>query len=55
VLARGPERLREGEAAAQRVAVRVLVSEDQNFLVGVEKLFDLVVQVVGLGRGRGYG
>jgi hypothetical protein len=55
VLARGAERLREREAAPQRVAVRVLVSEDQDLLVGVEELFDLVVQVVGLGRGRGYG
>src|SRR6202030_1818645 len=55
-LARAAQRLREGEAAAQRVAVRVLVAEDQDLLVGVDQFLDLVVQVLGLGRGcGGYG
>jgi hypothetical protein len=43
VLARGPQGLGEGEAAAERVAVGVLVSEDQDLLVGVDEVLDLVV------------
>src|SRR5579859_7854792 len=35
VLARGAQRLGEREAAAQRVAVSVLVTKDQDLLVGV--------------------
>jgi len=35
VLARGAQRLREREAAAERVAVGVLVTEDQDLLVGL--------------------
>jgi len=55
VLAGGAQSLGEGEAAAQRVAVGVLVAEDQDLLVGVDELLDLVVQVPGLGRCGGYG
>jgi hypothetical protein len=44
VLACGAQRLREGEAAAQRVAVGVLVTEDQDLLVGLDELLDLVVE-----------
>jgi hypothetical protein len=45
MLARGPQGLREGEAAAKCVAVCVLVSEDQDLLVGLDELLDLVVAV----------
>ena len=45
VLALGAQRLREREAAPESVAVGVLVAEDQDLLVGVDQVFDLVVQV----------
>jgi len=45
VLARGAQRLGERKAAAERVAVGVLVAEDQDFLVGGDELPDLVVKV----------
>ena len=44
-------RLREREAAAERVAVRILVAEDQDVVVCVEQLLDLVVKVGDLGLG----
>src|SRR5207248_67989 len=40
-LAARAQRLREGEAAAQRVAVGVFVTEDQDLLVAVEQLLEL--------------
>jgi hypothetical protein len=43
VLARRSQRLREGKAAAERVAVSVLVTEDQDLLVGLDEVLDLVV------------
>jgi hypothetical protein len=43
VLARRPQGLGERKAAAERVAVGVFVSEDQDLLVGVDELLDLVV------------
>jgi hypothetical protein len=55
VLARGAQRLREGEAAAECVAIGVLVTEDQDLLVGVDELLDLVVQAAGLALRGGYG
>ena len=54
MLARRAQRLREGEAAAEGVAVGVLVTEDQDLLVGVEELFDLVVEAAGLALRGGY-
>ncbi|HZQ49466.1 MAG TPA: hypothetical protein VFB69_04075 [Candidatus Dormibacteraeota bacterium] len=48
MLARGAQRLSEREAAAERVAVGVLVSEDQDLFVGVDQLLDLVVEVLQL-------
>jgi len=54
VLARGAQRLREGEAAAKRVTVGVLVTEDQDLLVGVEELLDLVVEAAGFALGGCY-
>ena len=54
VLARRAQSLREGEAAAEGVAVGVLVTEDQDLLVGVEELFDLVVEAAGLALRGGY-
>jgi hypothetical protein len=54
VLAGGPKRLSEGEAAPERVAVSVLVTEDQDLLIGVEELFDLVVEAAGLRLRGGY-
>ena len=50
VLACGAQRLRESEAAAQRVAVGVLVTEDQDLLVGLDELLDLVKDVGGFLR-----
>jgi hypothetical protein len=43
VLARGTQGLSEREAAAERVPVGVLVTEDQDLLVGLNELLDLVV------------
>jgi hypothetical protein len=43
VLARRAQGLGESEAAAERVAVGVLVTEDQDLLVGVDEVLDLVV------------
>jgi len=54
MLARGAQRLGEGEAAAECVAVGVLVTEDQDFRVGVEELLDLVVETAGLALRGGY-
>ncbi len=54
VLARGAQRLREGEAAAKRVAVGVLVTEDQDLLVGLDELLDLVVEAAGFALRGGY-
>jgi hypothetical protein len=54
VLAPGAQRLRESEAAAKRVAVRVLVTEDQDLLVGLDELLDLVVEAAGVALRGGY-
>jgi hypothetical protein len=43
VLACRSQRLRESKAAAERVAVGVLVAEDQDLLVGFDEVLDLVV------------
>jgi hypothetical protein len=45
VLARPAQGLREREAAAEGVAVGVLVAEDQDLLVGLDELLDLVVMM----------
>src|SRR5260370_1026842 len=45
VLARAAQRLREREAASERVPVGVFVPEDQDLLVGVDQLLDLVVNM----------
>jgi hypothetical protein len=45
VLARPAEGLRERQAAAEGVAVGVLVAEDQDLLVGLDELLDLVVMM----------
>ena len=47
MLARGAQRLGEGEAAAECVAVGVLVTEDQDFRVGVEELRWLSLLLLG--------
>ncbi len=54
MLARSAQRLREGEAAAKRVAVGVLVTEDQDLLIGLEELLDLVVEADGVALRGGY-
>ena len=55
LLAFGAQRLREGQAAAERVAVGVLVAEDQDLLVGVDEILDLVEQVRLVALGGDYG
>jgi len=45
ILAFRPQRLREREAAAERVAVGVLVTEDQDLLVRIDQIFDLVIEM----------
>src|SRR5205807_5423968 len=45
VLALSTQRFREREAAAERVAVGVFVTEDQDLLVRVDELLDLVVDM----------
>src|ERR1700688_2143639 len=47
------QRLGKREAAAEGVPVRILVSKDEDLLVGVDELFDLVVDVC-LGVWAGY-
>jgi hypothetical protein len=54
MLARGAQRLREAEAAPERIAVGVLVTEDQDLLVGVDELLDLGVEAAGFTLGGGY-
>ena len=54
VLARRAQSLREREAAAEGVAVGVLVTEDQDLLVAVDELLDLVVEAAGLALRGGY-
>ena len=53
VFARGTQSLGESEAAPEGVAVGILVTEDQDLLVGVDELLDLVVEV-GCLLGGGY-
>ena len=50
VFAGGPERFGESEAAPERVAIGILVAEDQDLLVGVDQLLDLVKDVGGFLR-----
>jgi len=45
VLARRAQSLREGEAAAEGVAVGVLVTEDQDLLVRLDQILDLVIEM----------
>src|SRR6266851_5378029 len=45
----GSEGFGESETAAEGVTVGVLVSEDQDLLVGVDEVFDLVVLMTGRG------
>jgi len=45
VFARCAQRLRKRKAAPKGVAVSVLVTEDQDLLVGVDQLLDLVINV----------
>src|SRR5260370_4272583 len=54
VLAGRSQRLGKGEAAAQRVAVGVLVPEDQDFLVAFDEISDLVVFVSSAGLRGSY-
>jgi hypothetical protein len=49
------KRLGKRQAAAERVAVRVLVPEDQDLIVGVDELFDLVVEISTFALRGGYG
>ena len=51
VLTVGAERFSKRKAASERVAVGILVPEDQDLLVGVDKLLDLVIDVRSLLRG----
>jgi hypothetical protein len=51
VLAVGAEGFSKSKAASERVAVRILVPEDQDLLVGVDQLLDLVIDVRSLLRG----
>src|SRR5260370_39251883 len=53
VLACGSQGFGESETAAEGVAVGILVSEDQDLLVGVDEVLDLVVLVACL-RLRGF-
>ena len=57
VLALRPECFGEGKAAAKRVAVGVLVAEDQDLLVGLDEIPDVVIKVrfVPLRGGYGWG
>jgi hypothetical protein len=43
VLASRPQCLGKGQTAAEGVTVSVLVSEDEDLIVGVDELLDLVV------------
>ena len=54
MLARRAERLGECKAAAQRVPISVLVTEDEDLLVGVDQLLDLAELVVDPGLRGGY-
>ena len=49
LLAGKAKRLRKREAAAKRVPIRVLVTENENLLVGVDEVFDLIELVVDAG------
>src|SRR5438094_1794326 len=55
ILALRPECFGEGEAAAKRVAVGVLVAEDQDLLVGLDQVPDVVIQVRLVPLRGGYG
>jgi len=54
LLAGGAKRLRKSQAAAKRVPIRVLVTEDEDLLVGVDEVFDLVELVVDAGLRGSY-
>src|ERR1700674_488447 len=55
LLAGGAKRLRKGQAAAKRVPIRVLMTEDEDLLVGVDEVSDLIELVVDAGLRGGYG
>ena len=55
VFALGPQSFRESQAAAERVAVGVLVAEDQDLLVRVDQVLDLVIQMRLVEFGGRYG
>jgi hypothetical protein len=46
-LAPGAQRLGEGQAAAERVAVGVLVAEDEDLAVAVDQRFELIERLRG--------
>jgi hypothetical protein len=54
LLAGGSQCLRKCKAAAKRVPVRVLVTEDEDLLVGVDEILDLVELDVDAGLGGVY-
>ena len=54
MLAGSSQRFREREAAAERVTVGVLVTEDQDLLIGLDELFDLIVLMARCALGGGY-
>jgi hypothetical protein len=49
------ERLRKSQAAAKRVSIRVLMTEDEDLLVGIDEVFDLIELVVDAGLRGSYG
>jgi hypothetical protein len=55
VLAFATKGVGESQAAAEGVAVRVFVAEDQDLLVRVDEVFDLVVKVRPVAFRGGYG
>src|ERR1041384_2440956 len=55
VFALGTKRFGERQAAAERVAVGVLVTEDQDLLIGLDEIPDVVIEVRFVPRRGGYG
>lgn len=54
MLARRAQRLGERQAAAEGVAVGILVAKDQDLLVGLDELLDLVVLMARRALGGSY-
>jgi hypothetical protein len=55
LLACGAKRLRKRQAAAKCVPIRVLVTEDEDLLVGIDEVFDLIELIVDAGFRGSYG